>query len=344
MEQIGYNLLFRWFVGLGIDDPVWVPTVFSKNRDRLLDADVAAKFMAELLTHKEVRGLLSNEHFSVDGTLIEAWASMKSFQPIPAPPPDAPGADDPPVPPEPPAAEAETPSTAEPELKPMQDRNDRNAEVDFHGQHRSNATHASKTDPEARLYKKGKGKEARLCFMGHALMENRSGLIVDAETTRADGHAEREAALDHDRAVLPRRARDHPRRRQGLRHGDFVDDLRGHERGAACRGQGQGLGDRRPHHAPRRLHDSQRSASGSKRPWLGQDRRPRRQDDAARPGTGGVPVQTDDGGLQSCQVAQAARRLKPEGPGTTAEPPSPRLETDPEMEYGSAAAVISAAC
>ncbi len=156
MEQLDYNLLFRWFVGLGIDDAVWVPTVFSKNRDRLLDADVAAKFMSQLLAHKEVRGLLSDEHFSVDGTLIEAWASMKSFQPIAAPPPDAPGADDPPAPPSPPNAEVETPATTEPETKPMQDRN---AEVDFHGQTRSNATHVSTTDPEARLYKKGKGKE-----------------------------------------------------------------------------------------------------------------------------------------------------------------------------------------
>ncbi len=194
MEQLGYNLLFRWFVGLGIDDAVWVPTVFSKNRDRLLDADVAAKFMSQLLAHKEVRGLLSDEHFSVDGTLIEAWASMKSFQPIAPPPPDAPGGDEPPPPPQPPAGEAQTPATTapEPETKPMTDRN---AEVDFHGQKRSNATHVSVTDPEARLYKKGKGKEAKLCFMGHALMENRNGLIVDAETTCADGHAEREAAL-----------------------------------------------------------------------------------------------------------------------------------------------------
>lgn len=191
MEQLDYNLMFRWFVGLGIDDAVWVPTVFSKNRDRLLDADVAAKFMSQLLAHKEVRSLLSDEHFSVDGTLIEAWASMKSFQPMP--PPDAPGEDGPPSPPpQPPATEVETAATVEPETKPMQDRN---AEVDFHGEKRSNATHVSTTDPETRLYKKGKGKEAKLCFMGHALMENRNGLIVDAETTCADGHAERDAAL-----------------------------------------------------------------------------------------------------------------------------------------------------
>jgi hypothetical protein len=186
MEQLDYNLLFRWFVGLGIDDAVWVPTVFSKNRDRLLDADVAAKFMSQLLAHKEVRGLLSDELFSVDGTLIEAWASMKSFQPIAAPPPDLPGGDEPP--PQPPAADVEPLTATETETKPMQDRN---AEVDFHGQKRSNATHVSTTDREARLYKKGKGKEAKLFFMGHALMENRNGLIVGAEKTYADGNAER---------------------------------------------------------------------------------------------------------------------------------------------------------
>ena len=195
MEQLDYNLLFRWFVGLGIDDAVWVPTVFSKNRDRLLDADVAAKFMEQLLAHKEVRMLLSDEHFSVDGTLIEAWASMKSFQPKPgAAGPDEPGGD--PPPPAPPAAKTKPAEVMTSEKKTEdQPMNERNAEVDFHGQKRSNATHASTTDPEARLYKKGKGKEAKLCFMGHALMENRNGLIVETETTHADGHAERAAAL-----------------------------------------------------------------------------------------------------------------------------------------------------
>ena len=196
MEQLDYNLLFRWFVGLGIDDPVWVPTVFTKNRDRLLDADVAAKFMAELLAHKEVRKLLSDEHFSVDGTLIEAWASMKSFQPKPQPAAPQGEGGDPPPPLAPPTIESKptAPSSTETknEDRPMKERN---AEVDFHGQKRSNATHASTSDPDARLYRKGKGKEAKLCHMGHALMENRSGLIVETETTLADGHAERRAAL-----------------------------------------------------------------------------------------------------------------------------------------------------
>ena len=229
MEQLDYNLLFRWFVGLGIDDAVWVPTVFTKNRDRLLDADVAAKFMTELLAHKEVRKLLSDEHFSVDGTLIEAWASMKSFQPkVETAAPETEDDDGP-------SGDGSTgdarrePSKTDPiaqakaEDQPMQDRN---ADIDFHGQKRSNATHASITDPEARLYRKGKGKEAKLCFIGHVLMENRHGLIVETELTHADGFGERKAAL----AMINRRC---PGERQitvgadkGYDTADFVADLR----------------------------------------------------------------------------------------------------------------------
>ena len=223
MEQLDYNLLFRWFVGLGIDDPVWVPTVFTKNRDRLLDADVAAKFMAQLLAHKEVRKLLSDEHFSVDGTLIEAWASMKSFQPeAPAATPEEPGGD-PPAPPATPTPETTAQTETKTEDQPMKERN---AEVDFHGQKRSNETHASTSDPEARLYKKGKGKEAKLCFMGHALMENRNGLIVETETTQADGYGERRAAL----AMINRRCPGEKQITLGADKGydtaDFVADLR----------------------------------------------------------------------------------------------------------------------
>ena len=162
IEQLDYNLLYRWFVGLGVDDPVWVPTVFTKNRDRLLEADVAKKFLAELVNHKKLRGLLSDEHFSVDGTQIAAWASMKSFK-------AKDGSSDPPGP-------------------------GRNGERDFHGEKPANATHASTTDPEAKLYRKGHGKEAKLSFMGHALMENRSGLIVATALTAATGTAERTAA------------------------------------------------------------------------------------------------------------------------------------------------------
>jgi transposase len=174
MEQLNYNLLFRWFVGLSVDEPVWVPTVFSHNRDRLLAGDIAAEFMAAVLNLPEVRDLLSAEHFSVDGTLIQAWASMKSFR-----------------------------------RKDGGDRDaapGRNGERDFHNDKRSNETHASTTDPDARLAKKSKGSEAKLAFTGHLLMENRSCLVVDARLTHATGTAEREAALDMlgDLPAVPR--------------------------------------------------------------------------------------------------------------------------------------------
>jgi transposase len=170
MERLEFDLLFRWFVGLGVDEPVWDHSSFSKNRDRLLDGDIAAKFLAAVLAQPRVKRLLSSEHFSVDGTLIEAWASLKSFKPR-----QAPGGDD-----------------------GGDDRRDggRNAAADFKGEKRSNATHASTTDPDAMLYRKGPGMEARLCFIGHGLMENRSGLIVGTRLTRVSGHAERLAALD----------------------------------------------------------------------------------------------------------------------------------------------------
>jgi transposase len=163
VERIDHDLLFRWFVGLGIEDPVWDATTFTKNRDRLFEADIAAQFLAAVLSQEKVKALLSSEHFSVDGTLLEAWASLKSFQPKD-------GSGEPPGP-------------------------GRNGERDFHGEPRRNDTHLSTTDPEARLFRKGLGKEARLCFMGHALMEKRNGLIVGAVTTTASGHAERRAAL-----------------------------------------------------------------------------------------------------------------------------------------------------
>jgi transposase len=165
MERLEFDLLFRWFVGIGVDDAAWDHSVFSKNRDRLLEGDIAAKFMRAILEQPRVKQLLSTDHFSVDGTLIEAWASMKSFKPKD-------GSDEPPV-----------------------EGGGRNWEADFRGQRRSNDTHASTTDPEAKLYRKGLGKEAKLCFIGHALMENRNGLVVDACLTPADGHAERIAAL-----------------------------------------------------------------------------------------------------------------------------------------------------
>lgn len=196
MEQMDYNLMLRWFVGLGIDDPVWVPTVFTKNRDRLLNTEMSRKVMAAILAHGEVAPLLSDEHFSVDGTLIKAWASMKSFQPrAEGAPPDEEGPSDPPTPD---TATATQPGQTQHETEPMTrpNRRHRNAEVDFKGEKRSNATHASVTDPDARLYKKSPGTGALLCFMGHALMENRHGFVVQGDLTQADGHAERKAALD----------------------------------------------------------------------------------------------------------------------------------------------------
>jgi transposase len=164
MEQLEYNLLFRWFVGLNIDEPVWVPTVFSKNRDRLLEGDIAAKFFAQVLHQARASDLLSDEHFSVDGTLIEAWASQKSFQ----------RKDDNQAPPEDPG----------------------NPTVNFHGEKRSNDTHQSTTDPEARLARKGSGHESKLAYCGNVLIENRNGLVVDTELKMASGTAERNAAVE----------------------------------------------------------------------------------------------------------------------------------------------------
>jgi transposase len=229
MEQMQYNLMFRWFVGLGIDDPVWVATVFTKNRDRLLTTDMSRKVMAAILAHREVAPLLSDEHFSVDGTLIKAWASMKSFQPkAEGTPPNNEGPDDPPTPSIDPDTQP-TQSEPEPETEPMPRSNhrNRNAEVDFKGERRSNATHASTTDPEARLYKKSPGTGATLCFMGHALMENRHGLVVQGDLTQADGHAERRAALD----MVHRHSPGSTRRLtlgadKGYDAAEFVSDLR----------------------------------------------------------------------------------------------------------------------
>lgn len=196
MERLEFDLLFCWFVGIGVDDAAWDHSTFSKNRDRLLEGDIAAKFLAAVLAHPRVKRLLSSDHFSVDGTLIEAWASMKSVRPRD-------GSDHPPA-----------------------GGGGRNQEADFHGQKRTNDTHASTTDPDARLYKKGKGKEAKLCFMGHGLMENRHGFLVDACLTLADGHAERVAALhmiepraDRSRAITLGADK-------GYDAEDFVNELR----------------------------------------------------------------------------------------------------------------------
>ena len=195
MEALQYNLLFRWFVGLDLDAPVWDVTVFTKNRDRLLAGQVATAFFEQVLAQAKTHRFLSDEHFTVDGTLIEAWAGQKSFKrksdAAPRPPTDDPG----------------------------------NPSVDFRGERRTNATHASTTDPEARLYKKAAGQEAKLCFLGHVLMENRHGLVVNTRLTQATGTAEREAAL----ALV----RERPGRQRVTLGGDknydthaFVQDLR----------------------------------------------------------------------------------------------------------------------
>ncbi len=194
MERMEFDLLFRWFVGLGVDDAAWDHSSFTTNRDRLLAGEIAAKFLRAVLAQPPVKRLISSDHFSVDGTLIEAWASTKSFRKIDGSDndPDGPG---------------------------------RNAERGFHKEKRSNATHRSTTDPDARLYKKGDGQPARLCYMGHALMENRHGLVVDGGVTLATGTAERETTL----AMLDRR----PGRRRitlgadkGYDVHDFIGDLR----------------------------------------------------------------------------------------------------------------------
>ena len=188
MERMEFDLLFRWFVGLGVDDATWDHSSFTKNRDRLLEGEIAAKFLRAVLAQPRVKRLISSDHFSVDGTLLEAWASLKSFRRKDGEDndPDGPG---------------------------------RNAERGFHKEKRSNATHQSTTDPQARLYKKGDGQPAKLCYMGHALMENRHGLAVDGMVTQASGFAEREAAL----AMLDRR----PAKRRITLGADKAYDVRG---------------------------------------------------------------------------------------------------------------------
>jgi transposase len=175
MEQLQYNLLFRWFVGIAIDETVWDHSVFSKNRDRLNGSEVAAEFLREVAALAQKRNLMSDEHFSVDGTLLQAWASHKSFRPKGEEPPSG-------------------------------DGGGRNEPADFRGQPRKNDTHASTSDPDARLYRKG-NTGAQLCYQGHVLMENRSGLVRDARLTHASGHGERDAALAMAEALPGRRRR-----------------------------------------------------------------------------------------------------------------------------------------
>jgi transposase len=195
MEQLNYNLLFRWFCDLNMDDPVWDVTVFTKNRDRLLGGDVAKAFFARVLSQAREADLLSDEHFTVDGTMIEAWAGQKSFVPKSS------------------------------DQEPPHGGGSRNPHVDYHGQRRKNAEFWSTTDRAARMYRKGPGKEAKLCYFGHLLTENRNGLIVDARVTMASGFAEREAALEMAESI-PGRHRATLAADKGYDTRDFVDALR----------------------------------------------------------------------------------------------------------------------
>jgi len=205
MEELNYNLLFRWFVGLSMDDEVWDHSVFTKNRDRLLDGDIAKAFLNEVLSLARKRQLLSDEHFTVDGTLVEAWAGQKSFK--------------------------KKGKGSSPQSSSKTDDDPGNPTVDFHGEKRTNDTHESTTDPEARLYRKGLGKEAKLSFMGHVVMDNRHGLGVSARYTKATGTAERDTAkemLGED--IHPRkRKKDRPRITVGADKAfdtqDFVSSL-----------------------------------------------------------------------------------------------------------------------
>ena len=194
-EQLDYNLLFRWFVGLSMDDPIWDHSTYSKNRDRILNTDIAVEFLRHICKQAEEAGLLSDEHFTVDGTLIEAWASLKSFHPH------------------------DTDSSG-------QSDKGRNPSIDFHNEKRCNDTHRSTTDPDSRLFKKGKGKEAKLSYMGHVLMENRHGLVVDTRLTKATGTAEREAALSMTEDI-PGRHRITLGADKNYDTQDFVKKLRG---------------------------------------------------------------------------------------------------------------------
>src|SRR5579863_3082767 len=285
MERLEFDLLFRWFVGIGVDDAVWDHSTFSKNRDRLLEGDLAAKLLGAVLTQPRVKRLLSTDHFSVDGTLVEAWASMKSFRPK-----DGSG--------EPPAG-------------------GRNREADFHGHKRSNQTHASTTDPDARLYRKGPGKEAKLCFMGHALMENRNGLVVDACLTEANGHAERIAALH---MIEPRADRPRPitlAADKGYDAEDFVNELRSMNATPLRRAEHKRplLGDRRPNGATRGLCGQPTHSQADRGSfWLDQDGRRPAADQVPRSRARRLGLHLRGRRLQSGAAAEAPRGLGVKAP------------------------------
>ena len=277
MEELDYNILFRWFVGLNLDDAVWVPTVFSKNRDRLLEAEVAKEFLALVVEQARARDWTADEHFTVDGTLLEAWASAKSFQPKNEK--DAPSPDD-----------AGNPT------------------VDFRGEQRSNATHESKSDPDALLARKGAGKEAKLSYCGNLLVENRNGLIVDSCVWEATGTAERYAALDMLQEI-PGVGRVTVGGDKGFDTAEFVRE---------CRNiwvtphVAQNLGQQRhrwPHHAGGGLWlEPEETKTHRRMFWLAEDHRVAAQGAASRNIEGGLDFYVRVRGLQSGAHAQPAGR------------------------------------
>ena len=259
VEQIDYNLLFRWFVGLGMDDAIWEHSVFSKNRDRLLTSAVAQRFFAEV--NRRAKKFMSDEHFTVDGTLIQAWASQKSFRPKDG------------------------------------GKDGFGDGTDFHGQKRSNETHESTTDTDARLYKKSYGKESKLSYLGHALVENRNGLIAAAMVTHADGYAERDAA--HHRG-----------RGQGLRQQGFRRHGAGVERDSTCDQERQRPAQqpRPPHHqAPRLCHQPEPPMAGRKGLCMAEANRSSAPGQVTRVGECGLAVRLQLRGTQPAPTASAHR-------------------------------------
>jgi len=263
VEEIDYNILFRWFVGLNLDDAVWDATVFTKNRDRLLEAEVAREFLSRVVAYAQGQGWTSDEHFTVDGTLLEAWASLKSFQlkdKKDAAPPADPG----------------------------------NPTVNFHGEKRSNATHESRSDPEAQLARKGAGKEAKLSYCGNLLVENRHGLIVDSRVWEATGKAERYAALQmlgdlrgEGRVTVGRRQR--VRYRQLCRR---VPASWGHAARGAEFGQSWRQRDRWSNHAARGIHNQPEETQTNRRMlWLAEDDRSVAQGKTSRNPEGRLDLQ-----------------------------------------------------